>query len=249
MSSLTASHPWTWQQCSIRHFNLHLNLLPGPTPSLIQHASIFTSECSCEAVSRQCVLCKITYILTYVTGRKCSHQLTDLQLTADIPKLHHTVSAKNEEEIGKTLLSTVQIFARGTEKASSEEQCMTCKWFPPSEICSSVWGLWKVLCLDGTYIRPFSSSCEEKEDLYTSLYFWLLQLPIPSFHCLRVGTAGASKRIQNPSHSSTFALFISTGFSYLFVVARFPITLRNIQLFVENKYSWKGMFYILNTCN
>lgn len=107
-----------------------------------------------------------------------------------------------------------------------------CKLFTPLEICSSAWGLWKVLCLDGTYIRPFSSSCEEKEDLCTSLFFWLLPLPIPSFHCSGVGTAGASRRIQNSSHSSTFSLFIPTGFFYLFVVASFAFTLRNIHVFV-----------------
>lgn len=100
--------------------------------------------------------------------------------------------------------------------------CMMCKLFTPSEICSSVWGLWKVLCLDSTYIRPFSSSCEEKEDLCTSLFSWLLPLAIPSSHYSRAGTAGASPRIQNSSLSSTFSLLIATGFSYVFVVRSLP---------------------------
>lgn len=69
----------------------------------------------------------------------------------------------------------------------------------------------------------FSSSAEEKEDLWRCLFFYLISLLLLYFHCWH--SRGNSERSQKKerkkkilSQSSTLPLFISTGLSFLFVL-------------------------------
>lgn len=101
----------------------------------------------------------------------------------------------------------MEVFSKGTERLLVKNSASFVNISLPLR-SSSVFGLWKVLCLDTTYIRPFSSSCEER--IYTPLSFstcFLFQLQ--ALIAPELAQQGRSQRIQIFSHSSTFSVYLS----------------------------------------
>lgn len=97
----------------------------------------------------------------------------------------------------------------------------------------------------------FSSSYEEKEDLWTPLFFWLPSLPFLCFHCSKVGTAGATQKSKkNPKSLTVLHLPpVYLNRALKFVCSNvFSITARDIQLFVDrNALEW-GHFTFSKHC-
>lgn len=98
----------------------------------------------------------------------------------------------------------------------------------------------KVLCLDGTYIRPFSSSCEEKEDLCTSpLFFGCFH---SQFQLSLLQSWHSRGKPENPKFLTLLHLHSAYLNRVLLFVCcgKFAITLRNIHLFVDKNTAEQG---------
>lgn len=119
-----------------------------------------------------------------------------------------------------------------------------CKLFTPSEICSSVWGLWKVLCLDGTYslLDPFPAAVRKRR-IYAPLSLFLAA-STPNSKLSSLQSWHSRGKPESPKFLTLLYLLSTYLYRFLLFVCgnKFTITLWNIKLFVYRK---TGIFYFL----